>query len=64
MFDPKDRDPDHVDLDVYHHFPEGFERLLEALVGILSSPIEVVVTSNGNPVHMVLTPQKPKENTQ
>ena len=75
MFDPQpeaepfivgteDRDPDHVDLDVYHHFPEGFERLLEALVGILSSPIEVVVTSNGNPVHMVLTPQTPKENTQ
>jgi hypothetical protein len=48
--------------DCHHHFDENVERLLEALVDILSSPIEVVVTSNGNPMHLTLNPQPPKEN--
>jgi hypothetical protein len=50
------------DLDIYHHFPESVERLLEALVGILTSPIQIEVNSNGERVHMVLTPQTAREN--
>jgi hypothetical protein len=53
---------DDLKLDIYHHFPESVEHLLEALVGILSSPIQIEVNSDGKQIHMTLTPQPPKEN--
>ena len=63
MSGAEDRDDRHLEIDVYHHFPDGIAELLQAFLGILTSPIEVVVTSNGNPIHLVLNPQQPQENT-
>ena len=53
---------DDVKVDIYHHFPESIERLLESLVGILTSPIQIEVNSDGKQIHMTLTPQNPQEN--
>ena len=49
-------------IDIYHHFPCAVEGLLDALVNLLTSPIQIDVTTHNDQIHMVLTPQQPKEN--